>query len=247
MSDAAAFESAITEFDNGVEKLRGVWDDLVRGVNWVLGKLPGILAGKLRDMFAELAAKFTEAIDNMVKYATERGSAAAIIAAGDGWNTEVGNKASDQAGLLAKEALDTDNEWTGGAADRYTEAIAAQGRALNQFKTLTDNVQSTLNEIASALKNYWVAMAVAIAGYIIAMVAASIAMAAVATAPAGVVAAIAATITVIGTTATFSVAYGNTLAEKKAKLEQQTTMDGSFAAGSWPSAVTEKMTEWTPK
>ncbi len=246
MTDAA-FEGAITQFDEGMAKLRGIWDELVRGVKWVLGKLPGILADKLQEMFNKLADKFTEAFDNMVKYATERGSAPAITAVADEWNNTVGKKASTQAGLLAKEALDTDNEWTGGAADRYAEAITAQGKALNQLKTVTDNVHSTLTEIASALKNYWLAMAVATGTFVAAMVVAAVTCAGVATAPAGVVAAIAATVTYIGATATFTLVYNNTLDEKKTKLDQQTTMEGTFAAGSWPSAVTEKMTEWTPK
>ena len=47
-----------------------------------------------------------------------------------------------------KEQLDTDNEWTGDAADRYGEAVTAQNKALAQIKTITENLQTTLNEIA---------------------------------------------------------------------------------------------------
>jgi hypothetical protein len=247
MTDVAAFDNAIGRFDGGMAKLAGLWDELVRGIKWVIGKLPGILADKLGELFTKLVNKFAEAVDGMMKYATERGSAAAIIAVADEWNTAVGARASTQFGLLAKEALDTDNEWRGPAADRYAEAVAAQGKALNQIKTIAENVQSTLTEIATALKNYWVAMAVALGTYLVAMAVAVAACAGVATAPAGVTGALVATGAVIGTTATFTLAYSGTLNEKKAKLDQQTTMDGTFAAGNWPSAVTEKMTEWSPK
>ncbi len=51
--------------------------------------------------------------------------------------------------------------------------------------------------------------------------------------------------------------FANTLEEKKAKFEQQSTMDGQFANGDWPSAVADKMSDasvrdgdksdWTPK
>jgi uncharacterized protein YukE len=247
MGDAAAFEGAIGRFDGGMDKLRELWDDLVRGIDRVLGHLPSMLAGKLRDMFAELAAKVAEMFTNMVKFATERGSASAVTAAGDSWNTDVGGRASTQSGLLAEGVLATDNSWDGDAADRYREAITTQGRALTQLKTITDTLQSTLNEIASAMTVYWIGMAVAIAAYIVAMAATAIACAGVATAPAGIVAGIAATVTVIGAAATLSIAFDNTLTEKKAKLDQLTTTENGFASKDWPSAVTDRMTEWIPK
>ena len=101
---------------------------------------------------------------------TERGSASAIRTAAESWNTDVGGRASTQAGLLTKEALETDNEWTGDAADRYGEAVTSQGRALTQIKTITDTLQTTLNEIATALKVYWVAIAIAFGTYVALMI-----------------------------------------------------------------------------
>ena len=57
--------------------------------------------------------------------------------------------------------------------------------------------------------------------------------------------------------ATLSNNFANTLDEKKAKIDQQTTMDGAFANGSWPPAAADQMSDasvrdgdksdWTPK
>ncbi|MGH3818600.1 MAG: hypothetical protein ACRDRE_12740, partial [Pseudonocardiaceae bacterium] len=44
-----------------------------------------------------------------------------------------------------ERALEVDNRWTGDAAERYAEAVTAQGRALTQIKTITDTLQTTLN------------------------------------------------------------------------------------------------------
>jgi hypothetical protein len=97
------------------------------------------------------------------------------------------------------------------------------------------------------MTNYWVGMAVALAGYVVAMAGAAIACAGVATAPAGVVGLIGATVTVIGAAATLTATYINTLNEKKANLDQLTTTENGFASKDWPSAVTDRMTEWIPK
>lgn len=61
----------------------------------------------------------------------------------------------------------------------------------------------------------------------------------------------------IGAVATLSNNFANTLDEKKAKFEQQSTMDGQFANGNWPPAVADKMSDasvrdgdksdWTPQ
>jgi len=246
MGDATAFEGAIGQFDNGLDKLRDVWDDLVRRVNWLLNKLPSVLADKLLDMFDELAAKVTELNTNLVKLVTERGSASAVVAAGDSWNHDVGHRASVQSGLLDLAALKTDNSWSGDAADRYREAAAAQGRALTQVKTITEALHSTLNEIVSAMTSFWTGVAIALAVYYAAMVGVVAICATGVGAPEGIAAGTAATVAMGTTCLSLYNAYVNTLREKKAKLDQLTTMESGFVNKAWPSTATDRMTEWIP-
>lgn len=256
MAVDTAFEDALTEVSELLEKLRDAWNDIVDGVNQVLSILPGFMEGPVKSACEKCSSKVTEVFNEITKLFSERGSASALRTAGESWNEQVGHRVSTQAGLLAKEALETDNEWTGDAAYRYGEAVTAQGKALSQIKTITDNLQTTLNEIASALRVFWVAIAVAFGSYVVLMIGCIVGACTVVGTIPSLIAALGFSVTFLGAVATFSNDFANTLGEKKAKLEQQSTMDGQFANGNWPPAVADKMSDasvrdgdksdWTP-
>ncbi|MGH3428846.1 MAG: hypothetical protein ACRDQZ_14980, partial [Mycobacteriales bacterium] len=128
-----------------VKRLKDAWDDIVDGVNSVLDMLPGVLEGSIKSAFEKCSSKVAKVFKEIAKLYSERGSASALRAAGGSWNEQVGHRASTQAGLLTKEALEADDEWTGDAADRYGEAITTQGKALTEIKAITDILQTTLN------------------------------------------------------------------------------------------------------
>lgn len=257
MAADAAFEGALTKVSELFEKLKGAWDDIVDGVNHVLSILPGFLEGPVKSAFKKCSSKVGEVFDEVTKLFSERGSASALRAAGESWNEQVGHRASTQAGLLIKEALETDNEWTGDAADRYGEAVTAQGKALTQVKTITETLQTTLNEIASALTVFWWGIAIAFSSYVILMIPCIIGAGSVVGTIPALGAALGFSAAFLGGVLTLSNNFANTLEEKKAKFEQQATMDGQFADGEWPSAVADKMSDasvrdgdksdWTPK
>jgi uncharacterized membrane protein required for colicin V production len=252
-----AFDEALTRVSELLKKLQGAWNDIVDGVNHVLGILPGFLEGPIHSAFNKCSSKVTEVFDEITKLFSERGSASALRTAGESWNEQVGHRASTQAGLLAKEALETDNEWTGDAADRYGEAVTAQGKALAQIKTITDALQTTLNEIASALTVFWVGIAIAFGTYVALMIGCIVGACTVVGTIPSLLAALGFSVTFLGAVATLSNNFANTLDEKKAKFEQQSTMDGQFANGNWSPAVADTMSDasakdgdksdWTPK
>jgi hypothetical protein len=252
-----AFDEALTRVSELLDKLNGAWNDIVDGVNHVLSILPGFLEGPVSSAFTKCSSKVAEVFDEIAKLFSERGSAPALRAAGESWNEQVGHRASTQAGLLTKEALETDNEWTGDAADRYNEAATAQGKALTQIKTITETLQTTLNEIASALNVFWIGIAVAFGTYVALMIGCIVGACTVVGTIPSLVAALGFSVAFLGAVTTLSNNFGNTLDEKKAKFEQQATMDGQFANGNWPSAVADKMSDasvrdgdksdWTPK
>lgn len=210
-----------------------------------------------KSLVNECSSKVAEIFDEITKLFSERGSATALRAAGESWNEQVGHRASTQTGLLTKEALETDNEWTGDAADRYGEAVTAQGKALTQIKAITEILQTTLNEIASALKVFWVGIAIAFGTYVALMIGCIIGACTVVGTIPSLLAALGFSVAFLSAVATLSNNFANTLDEKKAKLEQQATMDGQFANGDWPSAVADKLSDasvrdgdnsdWTPK
>jgi uncharacterized protein YukE len=251
------FEEAFKKVGDLIEQLKNAWSDITSNVNSVLSWLPGFLEGPIRSAFNKCSDKVTEVLQQMATFYQNPGSASAIRTAGDGWNEQVGARASTQAGLLVKEQLETDNEWTGDAYDRYAEAVTAQNKALAQVKTITENLQNTLNEIASAVRTFWVSLGIAFVTYIgAAIVCIAGVCTAVAAAPA-LIAFFAASLAFLTAAVGFANTFSNTLDEKKAKLEQQSTMDGPFSGGNWPPSASDKMSDgsvkdgdksdWTPK
>ncbi|MGH3711195.1 MAG: WXG100 family type VII secretion target, partial [Pseudonocardiaceae bacterium] len=235
------FEDPLTTVSKLLEKLKSAWDDIVNDVNHVLSFLPGFLTEPITSVFEMCSSKVTEVFNEIAKLFSERGSEPALRTVGESWNEQVGHRASTQAGLLTKEALEVDNRWTGDAAERYAEAVTAQGRALTQIKTITDTLQTTLNEIASALSSFWTGVAVIFGPYVVLMALCIIGICTGVGTVASLTTAMTLTITFLAALPILKINFINTLKEKKAKIEQQSTMDGQFANGDWPSAVANEM------
>lgn len=257
---AIDFDEAAQRVEELVEELRRTWDSIVSAVNRALSAVPALLqhfVEPIRRAFEWAAAKVSEVFTQMYEFLTDRGSSAAIRAAGEQWNTQVGARASTQAGLLVKESLETDNQWQGMAAERYGEVVTQQNKALNQVKTITDTVQTTLNEVASALGAFWTGYAIATGAYVVSMAGCIVGAATVVAAVPALVAAAGFSATYIGAALTLAMTCRNALDEKKVKFDQQTTFSGTFAGQQWPSATAEQVSDgsvrdgdgsdWTPK
>lgn len=233
-------------------KLRNAWNDLTGAVNYVLGQLPGFLGGPIRSAYDALAQKVSEALDKVAHFYQNPGDPSGVRTAGEEWTFQVGAKASNQAGLVAKEKLNGYKGWTGEAGDGYSAAITLQGKALAQLKTMTDALQSTLNEIASAISTFWVGFGIAICSYVAAMVSCIVGAATVVGAPAALATALVATGAFITAVFTLTNNWTNTLNEKKGKLEQQATVGAPFTNGTWPLSTSHSAAKhgadgaWSP-
>lgn len=241
-ADAAAQQVA-----DAVTRIRDAWNQIQNGVNSVLDWLPGFLCDKLKEWFSKLASKVSEFFDLMTKPFIQRGSSDALRTAGESWNTDIGGRASTQAGLLAPEQLKTDNEWQGKAADSYKDAITSQNKALASVKTLSENVQNALNEVANALDSFWNGLLAAVLTYVGAMVLCIIGAATVVAAIPSIAAAVTASIAVIVATINLTTTFVNSLQTQRGKLEQIGTTDSAFANGQWPPATTGDNKGWKPK
>ena len=260
MAVDTVFEEAFKKFGDMFEKLKDAWDGICSGIEWVLDQwwIPGFIKDPVRAGYNELKPKVHDALDKCAKFYQTPGDPSGIRTTAESWTTQLGTAANDQAGVLVREQLDTDDSWSGTAADRYFQATISQNKALVGMKTLTDNVHNTLNEIADAISTFWVSFGTAIATYVIA---AGIAVAACCTgvgAAAGIPAFIIATGAFITASITFANNFNNTLEDKKSKLDQLVPTGAPFGGGgSWPQAASDQMadagvtdgdgSDWTPK
>jgi hypothetical protein len=237
----AAFEELIQRIDGLAAEFDKAWTDLVNAVNIVLPQLPGFLQPVVRGQFNKLSAKKDNAMEKFWKIYTERGSASAVRQVASDWNTLVGEKASDQAEKLTLTQLPSHNRWEGPAYIAYKEVVGFQSTKLGEVKTMTNAVQTTLNEIADAMKTFWDGMARTVGVYVLAMVACGITAATeVGIAPA-IIAGIAATAIFFDKIGDLATTFANTLDTKEAALEAQQTLNGTD--GKWPAVNAEALSD----
>lgn len=221
-----AYDEAVRLVTSALAQLRGLWNEIVAGVNQVLEYLPALVG-----LFNQLVTAWNNAIDWLVKLYTDHGDANAVRQAASGWNAVFG-KVSEQAGLLDRGQLDSTGHWKGTAADKYLTIVINQRSALTDAATITESVSKILNEIADAQRNFMVALAGATAIFLAA------AIGAWAGGPAVGVAGVIAAVAVFAAAVAVLVAdFENTLDSKKNDLDQRTRLSTSFPGGAWPGAV----------
>jgi uncharacterized protein YukE len=232
-----AFEDAVRTIESAITKLKQAWDEIVDHVNLALRILPGYLEDQLRKSMQRLTAEYRSADVWLLDQLLERGSPSALRQTASDWNTEVGGPASDHAQRLAFAQLPSNGKWSGTAQAAYRSVVDLQTKTLGDLKGLTDETQSTLNDIADALKVYWVGIAVAVASLAAAMVCCGVATGTGVGAPAAVQIAIGAVIAFWAAVVGATVLFDNSLDAITGKLERLTTQNGS--EGRWPPATAD--------
>jgi hypothetical protein len=235
MTDSAldnAFEEAVRAIELAVKKMRKAWDDIVDNVNFALRILPGYLEERLRRSMERATTEYRNADVWIWDMLLERGSAGAVRQAASDWNAKVGEVASNHSKLLAFGQIPSNGLWSGPAQLAYRSVVDLQTQTLVELKGMTDKVQSTLNDIADAIKSFWVKMAVTVLALEGAMVGIAVMTATGVLAPAAIVALIVAIVGFWTAVFEFTNDFHNKLDSKKAELEAQTAQNGS--EGQWP-------------
>jgi hypothetical protein len=237
-----AFEAAVELVRDAIEKLKDIWNDFVEGFNKAIKVVPGYMSPGLVYAMKKLSHWFGEMVEKVWKVYTERGSAGAVRAVASDWNSEVGGKTAAQSGAVGLGQLPTTGYWTSPAATRYVHVVNGQIKALTDVKTITDGLQTTLNEIANAMRHFWQTFALAVGGYVVLMAAAAVATATVVEAAPAITAAIGFTVAFIATLNELTRDFKNALDTNEAKLEQLNTT-GAFTDGNWPPSTADDLVQ----
>jgi uncharacterized protein YukE len=246
----AAQEAAVAAVVVAITKAREIWDDFVAAVDHAVSTWPA-LREVVMGPFATLTAKVSEALGVLGRLVTERGDATAVRQVASDWTNLVGHRTSVQAGLLDRGQLPSQGQWTGAAADKYLTVVLNQRQALIAVKTITDNLQTTLNEVADEIRAFWIYLAAETAAWLAIMVT-CVFTAAIGGTPAALVASAA----YVGVVLKQCVDFDNALARLRQKIEQQSTVNDAFAGENWPPVQSEHLSDasvndgdasaWTP-
>jgi hypothetical protein len=237
------FSAAVELVRGAVEKLKDIWNDVVDGFNMAIKVVPGSLLPGLVYAMKKLSKVFGDMLEKVWKVYTERGSAGAVRAAASDWNNEVGAKTANQGGAVGLGQLPTTGYWTSPAATRYVHVVNGQIKALTDVKTITDGLQTTLNEIANAMRHFWQTLAIAVGSYVVLMAATAVATATVVEAAPAITAAIGFTVAFLGVLNELTRDFANALDTNEAKLEQLNTTGTAFVDGNWPPSTADDLVE----
>lgn len=232
----------VSHVQDGIGTIADAVNTIIDGVNSVLQLLPpGFPVDGIRAGVDEMTRLFNEKVaelDELIAYAGDDG---ALRAAGSAWADDVGATTSRLAGHATLNGVRSDDHWTGMAADAYRNTLIPQNTALTTIKTIGDEIDATLNDLAGAITTFWVAVLTALGALEVAVLAAAAGAATVIGAPVAAGVVIAAVVAFAGAllaAVTACTDIANDTCNRSAELERRLSNDTAFPAGSWPRSTT---------
>lgn len=253
-SGDGAFDDAISSIESALKKMRKARGDIIDHVNWALKFLPGGVADQVRKATQKLDGEVSKSENSILDLLLERGSPAALREAASQWNSKVAEVAGNQAVELALAKMPSNGKWKGDAQLAYRSAVDQQNKALTDLRGVLDELNSTVNDIADALKNFWIAIAAAVVMLCAAMMVCALETIGVITIEAAITTGLGAVALFVTGVHTAESIFDNALDSNKAKLEKLITANG--AEGTWPAPAADfgdasvldddKKSDWEP-
>jgi uncharacterized protein YukE len=234
---AGNFDEAISSIESARKKMAKAWKDIVNHVNWGLKFLPDSIGDQVRKATQKLGGEYQKSDGWILDQLLERGSPDALRDAGDVWNEQIKAVVSDYVEGLAFAEMPSNNRWKGTAQLAYRVIVDQQNKALAELRDVLDKLNTTLNDIADAIKYFWVAVAAAVIIFAAAMVVCGLETVGLITIPAAITTAIAAVAAFWAAISTALIMFHNSLDNNEAKLEGLTTQFPQD--GAWPAPTSD--------
>jgi hypothetical protein len=219
----------VEEVSDKVDELSRNLQEFFDQVNEVLSWVPDFFAHLIEPIkrgMQALSKKIQEFWDRINQAFEQPGDSDRLREVSNKWATEVGDKATEISGDIALQKLKANIEWTGRAAEAYKALVPAQGSGLTSVKLLAMQIRTSLNSLANAIENFWIAIKVAVAAFIVGAVGA-IAAAATAVGAALAIGALAfaagVSIGLVGTAVAAMTSFTQTIHTEQIAIKQRVT------------------------
>ncbi len=226
---------------NLVNRFNGLVQDLQNAVNDALDWVPFFLdwvVDKIRGLWNDLMDKIHQFFAPLVEILSNLGSPSTVSTTADGWSTSVGSPVSGRVALADLGSLAVDDSWKGSAADQYKQKAPLQKTALQNIKTqFTDGISGALKDVSSAIQLFFGIMIGAIGAWIVAMVGAMAATGTIVGIPAGIVIAIVAGGVFGGAFYAAGENLKSSCRSAKTLLDQKMAENTGYPNGAWPVAT----------
>ena len=234
---AADLETTLAAVRDTAGEAQHAVDTVIAAGEAALRVLPDVFGHELQAALARLRRMFDDAMADLAALIAQAGSPEALRAAGAVWSGEIGGMVSRLAGLATLNGIRADDHWSGAAAEAYRNTLPVQQSALTSVKAVGDEIDTTLNDLASAIIRFWLAVAVALVGFVVAVASAST----VVGAPVGAtiaIAAVGATAVAVNEALTDLTTITTDIRDQAAGLQRRLSNDTAFPAGRWPRSTT---------
>ncbi|ONI92211.1 hypothetical protein ALI22I_05335 [Saccharothrix sp. ALI-22-I] len=232
-----AFDEAISSIESALKKMRKARGDIIDHVNWALKFLPDGIADQVRRATQKLDGEVSKSENSILDLLLERGSPAALREAASEWNSKVAAVAGRQAVDLAFGSMPSNGNWKGDAQLAYRSVIDQQNKALTDLKPVFDELNSTLNDIADALKDFWIQFASAVTLLCVAIMICALETIGVITIEAAITTGLAAVGLFVSSVLVIDSLFESALDSNKARLEKLITTNG--VEGIWPAPAAD--------
>ncbi|HEX5596242.1 MAG TPA: hypothetical protein VFX61_09540 [Micromonosporaceae bacterium] len=178
------FEQILRGISDDIEEAHRLTVELANGLTGVWHALPpgvGFVVRRAWKDYLELKDEIFRIVHDIL---TSPGYPPALFRVGEYWQLRVGAKVSELHQAVSAYGMQADDLWTGPAASAYKDSAEAQSRAVGAIKPCTDMIQDVLSDLGWALIAFWVAIAAAVATFIIGLISAAGLVVGVVTAPA---------------------------------------------------------------
>jgi hypothetical protein len=245
--DSLTLPGSLADVPTITADLRHVLAEIATGVDTIsanvdafLSPLPDFLGADLRrtvQQLRQLSDDVTSGISDRLALA---GDPAVLRDTGGRWVAEIGGGVADFGQLTRPDGTKAANLWTGVAADAYRDAVLPQHDALAAIVASSATLRATLNDLATAISAYWLAVSQAALSFAAAIIAAAFSSAGGPVVVIGIGFAVAAGVTAVGMINSANAAMttiSDTTASRTADIDTQVLDDFAFPAGAWPRSA----------
>jgi uncharacterized protein YukE len=237
----SVIQQTTQKLDEIQQKVQQLFDKVNGLLNWVPSFLSAVV-DTIQDALNTLNQKLRQFWAQVEEFVREPGSPAALKSAAQDWENNVSQVIGNITGTLTTDRLQAENDWHGQAANAYKSTIPNQNTALTALKDVTDQINTSLDNLSNAVIAFWVAVGAALLTFIVTLVGAIAACCTVVGTPAGIAAVIGVVAVVLGliTTAVLALnSYLDSATAEQTALNQKLTDNSTFPGGKWPVSTSD--------
>jgi hypothetical protein len=237
------FEDILRRVKEALDNIPKEFQRLVDNINSVLDWLPGWIMDRIRDALNAVSDFIGKVLTEIGKFVTEPGVPWTLWNHGNSWTNDIGAKASNWQDVFTAGSMETDDNWSGSAANAYKNVLPQQQKALGAIKSATDEVDDVLTKMAIAIGVAWLAVVSAVVSFVIELTAeAGAAATGVGAPPAAAAAGVSAAKVwglVSAALAVLEAFVASTLLPAIKDLNQRIQSNDGFPQGHWPQLTTD--------